>query len=75
MGKLFPHPVGVFRTIPNPPKSRIIQKIDFFRKTAISSNIHIFPTTVGNPLLELFELSEVRSFARVLNPGFMNLEC
>ena len=52
MGKFFPHPVGVFRTIPSPPKSRIIQKIDFFRKTAISNNIHIFQyTTVGNPLL------------------------
>ena len=39
MGKLFPHPVGVFCTIPNPPQSRIIPKIIFFRKTAISSNI------------------------------------
>ena len=32
MGKLFPHPVGVFRTIPKPPKSRVIQKIDFSEK-------------------------------------------
>ena len=32
MGKFFPHPVGVFRTIPNPPKSRIMQKIDLSEK-------------------------------------------
>ena len=29
MGKFFPHPVGVFRIIPNPPKGRIIPKSIF----------------------------------------------
>ena len=43
MGKLFPHPVGVFCTIPNLLKSHIIQKIDFVRRAAISSNITYSP--------------------------------
>ena len=66
MGKLFPHPVGVFCTIPNPLKSRIILKNDFFRKTAISSNIHIFPTTVGNPFAGAIRILEIRSFESAL---------
>ena len=37
MGKLFPHPVGVFRTIPNPPQSRIMQQIDLFRKLILGA--------------------------------------
>ena len=36
MVKLFPHPLGVFRTIPNPPKCRIMQKIDFWPYLVIS---------------------------------------
>ena len=47
MGKLFPHPVGVFRTIPNPPKSRTMQKIDFWPYLVI---FPIIPTMVGNPI-------------------------
>ena len=47
MGKSFPHPVGVFCTIPNPPKSRIIKKIDFWPYLVI---FRIIPTTVGNIL-------------------------
>ena len=60
IGKLFPQPVGVFCTILNPPTSRIIQKIIFFRKTAISSNIRFFQyTTVGNPLFALMQWPHV----------------
>ena len=43
MGKLFPHPVGVFRTIPNRPKSRIMHKIDFWPYLVIFPIIHIIP--------------------------------
>ena len=39
MGRLFPHPVGVFCSIPNPPQSRIMDNIFVFRKTPISSNL------------------------------------
>ena len=35
MAKFFTHPVGVFRTIPNPPKSPIMQKIDFWQYLVI----------------------------------------
>ena len=41
MGKSLPHPVGVFCTIPNPPKCHIMQKSFFFGKTVIFNNIHI----------------------------------
>ena len=47
MGKLFPHLVGVFCTIPNPPKSNIMQKIDFLQYLAI---FHIIPTIPIIPL-------------------------
>ena len=55
IGKSFPHPLGVFCTIHNPPKSRIIKKINFSEKR---------PYLVISPIipLELFEFSEIRSF-------------
>ena len=43
MGKSFPHPVGVFCTIPNPPKSHIMQKIGFWPYLAIFRIIPIIP--------------------------------
>ena len=63
MGRLFPHPVGVFCTIPNPPKSRIMQQIDFSEKRPYLVISIFFPRRLVILSLELFEFSEIRSSA------------
>ena len=69
MGKSFPHPLGVFCTHLEPPICRIIEKSSFLGYRLI---LQILPYIILYEFLELFEFSEIRSFA---SPPHVPLLC